>query len=177
MTTVKEQLIKIATNTVQKSGINALTMRELGDAVGIKSSSVMYHFKSKDGLICELVNSYSEGFTLYLEELSNTYNDPKTRLLKFVDIFEEVLKDGKFCLCGMLASQNENLDDLTRDKTRSFFTASEIWVSQALNDEQNEAYLAKVIISSLEGAMLLDKLDEKTQRLDAVRAWLKTLFQ
>jgi len=176
MNTVKDKLIEIATDTVQKSGINALTMRELGDAVGIKSSSVMYHFKSKDGLMYELVSSYSEGFTLYLEELTKTYTDPQTRLLKFIDIFEDVLKDGKFCLCGMLASQNENLDILTRDKTREFFDASEVWVEKALTKEQNDVSLAKVIISSLEGAMLLDKLDEKTQRLNAVRTWLKSLF-
>ena len=176
MDTVKDKLIEIATDTVQKSGINALTMRELGNAVGIKSSSVMYHFKSKDGLMYELVSSYSEGFTLYLENLTKKYSDPQTRLHKFIDIFEDVLKDGKFCLCGMLASQNENLDILTRDKTREFFAVSEVGVEETLTKEQNDVLLAKVIISSLEGAMLLDKLDEKTQRLNAVRAWLKTLF-
>ena len=176
MDTVKDKLIEIATDTVQKSGINALTMRELGNAVGIKSSSVMYHFKSKDGLMYELVSSYSEGFTLYLENLTKKYSDPQTRLHKFIDIFEDVLKDGKFCLCGMLASQNENLDILTRDKTREFFAVSEVWVEETLTKEQNDVLLAKVIISSLEVAMLLDKLDEKTQRLNAVRAWLKTLF-
>jgi len=175
MNNIKEDLIKIATNTVQKSGINALTIRNLGVSVGIKSSSVMYHFKSKDGLLYELINNYADGFSQYLENLSLEYEDPKTRLLKFVDVFEAVLKDGKFCLGGMLASQNDSLDILTKEKTKSFFKEAEKWIAKTIEDKENSSSLAKVIISSLEGAMLLDKLDEQTQRLDAVRSWLKNL--
>lgn len=180
MSKIKEDLIQIAMQTVQKSGIHALTIRELGEAVGIKSSSVMYHFKSKDGLIQELINSYSQSLIKYLEELNNTDLNSKDKLLKFVDIFETTLKDNKFCLAGMLASQNDNLDLITKEKTKEFFTYAENWIyetlinKETLKSDMDLKLTAKVIISSLEGAMMLDKLDESSQRLNAIKEWIKS---
>jgi len=176
MNEIKENLIQIATNTVQESGISALTMRELGEAVGIKSSSVMYHFKSKDGLLLELVNSYNSTFTQFLDEITRTHEQAIVRLLKLVDILESILKEGKFCLCGMLASQSTSLDLETKETIRKFFQASQQWVATTLNHRDDADVLAMVVISSLEGAMLLDKLDEQTQRIEAVRTWVKSLF-
>lgn len=175
MSTIKEDLIQIAMKKIQISGIHSLTMRELGETVGIKSSSVMYHFKSKDGLIQEIINTYSEGFILYLEELNKMNLEPKDKLDKFVDIFESNVKENKFCLAGMLASQKDNIDETSVEKTRKFFNYAQEWVSKNLRNSENSQDLAKIIISSLEGAMMLDKLDEKTERLNAVRVWIKTL--
>lgn len=175
MSEVKDKLIQIAMQTIQKSGINSLTMRELGEAVGIKSSSVMYHFKNKDGLIETLLQTYSEGFFTYLDELNRTCLDKKQRLNKFVDIFEGVLNEDKFCLCGMLAAENESLDKTTSQNTQNFFQETQKWIASNLEDEVNSEEMAMVIISSLEGALLLDKLDAKAQRLNAVRSWIRRL--
>ena len=60
MNETKEKLIKIAITTIQKYGINGLTIRALGNTVGIKSSSVLYHFNNKDGLLNELIKVYNE---------------------------------------------------------------------------------------------------------------------
>jgi len=176
MSTIKEDLVQIATQTVQKSGINSLTIRELGETVGIKSSSVMYHFKSKDGLLQELIKSYTEGFVHYLDALNNEYTDKSVRLDKFVDVFESVLKDEKFCLAGVFASQNKNLDTVTAQKTLDFFEYAQNWIASNLNDETNSIQTAGVVISSLEGAMMLDKLDGTTTRLNSVRQWIKSLY-
>ena len=57
---MKEKLISIATDTVQRAGVHAITMRNIGSAAGIKSSSVMYHFKNKMGYFRKLpVHIYS----------------------------------------------------------------------------------------------------------------------
>jgi len=175
MSEVKDKLINIAMNTIQKSGINSLTMRELGDAVGIKSSSVMYHFKNKDGLIEILLQTYSDFFFNYLDELNRTYSDKKQRLDKFVDIFEGVLNEDKFCLCGMLAAENESLDERTSQNTQNFFQEAQKWISANLQNQTNADEMAMIIISSLEGALLLDKLDASTARIKAVRTWIKSL--
>jgi len=175
MSDIKDKLINIAMDTIQRSGINSLTMRELGEAVGIKSSSVMYHFKNKDGLIEALLKTYSKGFFEYLEEINRTYKDKKTRLDKFVDIFESVFEDDKFCLCGMLAAENESLDDLISQNTQNFFQETQKWISANLENNKNADEIAMVIISSLEGALLLDKLDSHSARINAVRLWIKSL--
>jgi len=175
MSEVKDKLIQVAMQTIQKSGINSLTMRELGEAVGIKSSSVMYHFKNKDGLIEILLQTYSDVFFKYLDELDRSYQDKKERLDKFVDIFEGVLDEDKFCLCGMLAAENESLDETTSQNTKDFFQRTQKWIALNLDGQNNSAEMAMVIISSLEGALLLDKLDAKSKRINAVRIWIKSL--
>lgn len=175
MTTIKDDLIQIAMQKVQESGINSLTIRELGETVGIKSSSVMYHFKSKNGLLQELIKSYRKEFGIYLEELNTKYDDQFTRLDKFIDAFEMPLKDGKFCLAGVFAAENKSLDLTTAQLTGDFFVFVEDWISLNLIGCENPKEMAGVILSSLEGAMMLDKLNENTERLDGVRRWIKSL--
>jgi TetR/AcrR family transcriptional repressor of nem operon len=172
---IREELIKIATSTIQKSGIHKLTIRDLGNAVNIKSSSVMYHFKNKDGLMYELVKTYNENFFTYLNEINKKYANPKKRLDKLVDLFEDVLNEDKLCLCGMLASESDNLDVLSKEQTKDFFTNLEKWIEDNLNLIKIDKNLAKVIVSSLEGAMLVDKLESTNIRMKAVRQWLKNL--
>ncbi len=103
MSEIREKLIKNAINTIQKYGIHKLTIRELGKAVDIKSSSVMYHFKSKDILMTELVKAYSEQFYIYLDEINQNTSDPKERINKLIDLYEGTIRDEKLCLCGMIA--------------------------------------------------------------------------
>ena len=175
MSTIKEDLVRLATQKVQNSGINSLTIRELGESVGIKSSSVMYHVKSKDFLLQEMIKSYSDGFVLYLETLNKENHDKAIRLDKFVDIFESELRNDKFCLAGMFASENKILDDATAKITSDFFEYAKNWIAQNLKDELNTMQMSSVIITSLEGAMMLDKLNGTTKYLSAVRVWIKSL--
>lgn len=175
MSDIKDDLIKIATQTIQKSGINKLTMRELGNAVNIKSSSVMYHFKSKDGLMSELVKVYNENFFQYLSEINGQVKEPKKRLEKLVTLFESVLEEDKLCLCAMLASESDNLDDITKEQIQEFFINLDKWTESNLILMNLDKSLSKVIMSSLEGAMLIDKLENKNIRLKAIKLWIQSL--
>jgi len=171
----REDLIKIATNTIQKSGINKLTMRELGNAANIKSSSVMYHFKNKDGLMNELVKVYNENFFNYLEEINIQTIEPKKRLEKLVNLFESVLEEDKLCLCGMLASESDNLDITSKEYLKEFFFNLDEWIEKNLILLNLDKSLSKVISSSLEGALLVDKLENKNIRLQAIKQWIRSL--
>jgi len=171
----KEKLIKIAISTIQKYGIHGLTIRELGNAVGIKSASVLYHFNNKDGLLNELIKVYNENFFQLLDEIEKKESKPLKRLDDLVSIFESVLDEDKICLCGMLASDNEILDEITKEQTKQFFNDIEKWIEKSLMEHGSNKNLAKVIISSLEGAMLIDKLYNESTRLKEIRVWIKTL--
>ena len=175
MNETKERLINIAIDTIQKYGINGLTLRDLGNAVGIKSASVLYHFKNKDGLLNNLIEVYNENFFLHLDEIDRKYTNPRERLNALVLLFEGVLDEDKLCLCGMLASDNEILDDITKNQTHNFFDRVEQWIEKNILELGLDKNLSKIIISSLEGAMLIDKLYNKSERLKAVRVWIQTL--
>jgi len=175
MSRVKEKMIEIATETAQKAGLRAITMRELGDAVGIKSSSVMYHFHSKDGLLQVIASSYTDLFFKRLDEIEVTYPHPKKRLKELVGLFEAALHEDKMCLCGILAAESAELDHATQNTTQEFFQRMESWITSQLKKADADPTLAPLIVSSLEGAMLLDRLDGKSKRLKAVQNWLVSL--
>jgi len=172
---MKEKLINIATDTVQRAGVHAITMRELGCAAGIKSSSVMYHFENKNGLLQEISSSYQQHFFERLDEIKTTIDNPAERLQSLVGLFEEGLIEEKICLCGMMAAEFDNLDDRTQATIKRFFFRLEAWVATQLSDAEANPEAAPLIVSSLEGAMLLDRLDNESVRLKAVREWLITL--
>jgi len=166
---MKEKLISIATDTVQKAGIHAITMRDLGSAAGIKSSSVMHHFENKNGLLQEISSSYLQLFFERLEKIKTTIDNPDERLQSLVGLFEASLDAEKMCLCGMMAAEFANLDNKSQATTKLFFLRLEKWVAiQLLNSDANPE-ASTLIVSSLEGAMLLDRLDNKNVRLKAVR--------
>ena len=175
MSDTKDRLIDYATQTVQSLGIHALTIRDLGERAGIKSSSVMYHFKNKNGLIEELTSVYHDAFFEELNRIQKIHTDPFVRLDKLVKIFQTVLEEDKLCLCGMLASESATINDATKERTKQFFIQLEIWVKLNLEKAEVDVKLAKVIISSLEGAILLDKLGNRREHLNAVQYWIKSL--
>src|ERR1700761_8876691 len=59
---VREATMAAARLSVQKDGYNALSYRDLAAEVGVKSSSVHYHFPTKAHLAEALVARYSEDF-------------------------------------------------------------------------------------------------------------------
>lgn len=174
---MKDELIKVAMKTVQESGINGLTMRELGKQVGIKSSSVMYHFQSKDALIFDLMDTYTQNFSSYLEELDASYDDPKIKLIKLVEVFEGCLEQNKLCLAGVIASQSENVDYVTQEKTSEFFQIATAFIEKNLQSVKNSEGLPDIVISALQGALMLDRLDKKAHRLDHIKNWLSGFFE
>jgi len=180
MKQIKDKLKQIATETAQKSGVGAVTFRELGKAVGIKSSSVVYHFENKDGLLYEIVTDYRDSFFQEINNIDNKFNTADQKLAALTDIFLSVVVEGKFCLCGMLASDANALDDKTRQFVRGFFNELEQWVTEVIASHAslNNALapgLAQIIVSGLEGAMLLDKTDGTTARLTAMKGWIASL--
>ncbi len=175
----KETLKQIATDAVQRSGVQSMTIRDLGSAVGIKSSSVMYHFRSKKGLIREIAEDYVAAVFDELHDIQTRETRAGDRLLGLVGIFERMLEQDRMCLCGVLAADAQELDEQTQELVEGFFDRLERWVAGILQEQKggdlgrNEARRqARVILASLEGALLLDKSEGTPKRLAAVRSWV-----
>lgn len=177
MSEIRTKLINIAIDTIRKSGIHKLTIRDLGQAVNIKSSSVMYHFKSKDELMSELVKTYNEQFFDYLNEINLTTINPKERINKLIDLYEASLKDDKLCLCGVIATESENLDSNTKSLIIEFFNYLENWLKENLILLNKDQLLAKLILSGLNGAMIIDNLNQhKINYLEATRSIIDNML-
>jgi TetR/AcrR family transcriptional repressor of nem operon len=99
--------------------------------------------------------------------------------MAFVDLFEQAAAGDRVCLCGMLAAELSALDDRNRALLARFFELVEAWLvgrlkrsRDALGLKLPPAKLAAVILSGLEGALLLDRVHRAGQHLDAQRQWI-----
>ena len=70
----KERIIYEALNLFSTKGFDAISVRDIAKAVGIKASSLYNHFKNKQDIFDTIINKYSEHVKKFLERIT-PYND------------------------------------------------------------------------------------------------------
>lgn len=180
----REKLEDNALEAVQVGGLKSLSFRTLAEEIGIKSSSVHYHFPDKSALANALIERYSEEFFRALRDIGNKRWKLRRKIKAFIEIFESVAEQNKLCLCGMMAAEVELLDDSNRALLVDYFKDTEKWIIQLLDEHQDEidtdlssAVLARSILSGLEGALLLDRVVDDKQRLKAQKELYLSFFK
>lgn len=174
MSDKRKQLTNVATDIVQQGGLQSLSFRTLADSVGIKSSSVHYHFPEKSDLARSLIEQYSLAFFDQLQLMTTQRAGLKKRISGFIAVFESVASDNKLCLCGMLAAEVEQLSAENRQLLDLFFHKMERWLVELLSAYPDEIQctlshrkLARVLISGLEGGLLLDRISGGSRHVKA----------
>ena len=183
MSVNKMRLEEVATDIVQRSGTAGISFRKLADEIGIKSSSVHHHYPEKSDLIQTIIASYSENFLAQLKEIENRRGKLQSKLTRFIDLFDQVADEEKFCLCGMMAAELGLLDQSSIQLLKKFFTDVEDWLESLLAAHRSElvcsnntGVLAKNIISGLEGALLSDRVFGNKERIKSQRKRILTLI-
>jgi TetR/AcrR family transcriptional repressor of nem operon len=147
---------------VQSRGYNALSFRELGKEVGVKSASIHYHFPTKDDLAVALARRYTEDLNLYLQQLTATVTGVHDRMTAYAEIFRgALLKSNRMCLCGMLAAERDDLSAEVQAEVSKFNAANVSWLSEVLAAHDSSMSTdatqrrAFAILSAIEGAQLV----------------------
>lgn len=182
MDSTRDGLVKVASRTVRRGGSAALNFRDLGRAVGVKSSTVHYYFPTKADLLREIAAEYTTQFIAALDQRTRDSNSLKQDLLALVDLFVGAQGEKLSCLCGMLATEAELLDPKVRSTVNDFFARLQDWVIQRAKvwDERrpgglSPAKFADFVVSLLEGSLLLSRLDAHKASLAAARDWVQRL--
>lgn len=180
----REEITKLATRTAQRDGLRSVSFRQLADEIGIKSASVHYHFPTKPDLAQALVTEYTEDFIQHLADIERRSDSLIARLDALTEVFDAVVKKQNLCLCGMLAAELTTLNAETHKALQKFFSLLEKWVENAFKRYPQEIaldltpeQLARIFVSGLEGAMLLDRIEDDGKRIDAFRQLARTLTQ
>jgi TetR/AcrR family transcriptional repressor of nem operon len=179
----REKLEDNALNAVQIGGLKSLSFRTMAKEIGIKSSSVHYHFPDKSDLARALIERYSEEFFHALKDIGNKRWKLRRKIKAFIEIFESVAEQKKLCLCGMLAAELEQLDQSNRALLAEYFIGTEKWITNLLDEHRDEVktdisstVLARSMLSGLEGALLLDRVLDEKQRLKAQKELFMSFF-
>lgn len=162
--TTAERILDCAQERLQRRGYNAVSYGNLADELDLTTAAIHYHFPSKADLVQTLVQRYRRTNAQKRARLCEQYKTLRDRLVHYVELFSETMYGGGFCLCGVLAADEETLPPEVQREVRQFFTEQEDWLTETLNDgTQNGGGLpgctsprdaARVFLAAVEGGML-----------------------
>jgi TetR/AcrR family transcriptional repressor of nem operon len=175
------QILDIAERLVQMRGFNGFSYADVAAELGVTKASLHYHYRSKAELGEALVTRYSRRFGASLQEIEARHSNASDRLAEYARLYADVLRSHRMCLCGMLAADYETLTEPIRGKVLHFFDENEAWLERVLESGRDEGTLefvgparetAQVIMSGLEGAMLVARSYGEIERFEAAAARL-----
>jgi len=169
------RILDVAERLVQTRGFNGFSYADIAEALDVTKASLHYHFPSKADLGRRLIERYEQAFLKVLKGIDAAAAAPREKLRRYARIYADVLRDNRMCLCGMLASDYATLPKAMKDEVRHFFDENEQWLvavleqgrkSSALQFKGSPLDLARVIVGSLEGAMMLARSYGEPARFD-----------
>ncbi len=186
-TETRDFVLDVAQEFVQTRGFNAFSFRDVAEQVGIKTASIHYYFPTKSELCRALIARQREQVKAVLAEIDFEEKDPRKKLFRYVAVYKSTLEIGnRMCMCGMLAAEFTTLDSPIVEELRSSFDDHESWLTQVLTAGLSTGAIqcsgsareeARLLVSSLEGAMLVARAYEDTTRFeDASRFLLRRLI-
>jgi TetR/AcrR family transcriptional repressor of nem operon len=161
----KIEILDLAQEIIQKRGYNAFSYADLANAVGIRKASIHHYFPSKADLGLAVIRRYREAFAYLLNAINNREKTGLAKLERYASLYEDVLLEGRLCLCGMLATDIETLPKPLQKELRKFFTDNMDWLVQVLQShfstkkitDKRFHDMASLIISTLQGATNIAK--------------------
>ena len=172
-----ERILELAERLVQTRGYNGFSYADIAAALKVTKASLHYHFPAKSELGRRLIGRYERNFLAALEAIERKVKSPREKLRRYAGIYAEVLRDGRMCLCGMLAAEYATLPKAMQQELRHFFDENERWLGAVLEQGRRAGELefsgaarevARLLVSSLEGAMMLARSHGDVRRFRAM---------
>lgn len=151
-TPIIDQLLDAAELRARTSGYDGFSFRDLASDVGIKSSSVHYHFPTKAHIGQALMRRYQARTFDLLGEAGQV--DAIVAISRLVEIFRASALSKKMCLCGAFGATHGGIPEEVRDIVKSYQESLLSWIECV--DRNSELPMRPVsILSLLEGALLM----------------------
>jgi TetR/AcrR family transcriptional regulator, transcriptional repressor for nem operon len=175
------RILDIAEELVQARGFNGFSYADIAAEVGISKAALHYHFPGKADLGLALITRYAERFTESLAGIDRANATPTDRLTAYAGLYDQVLQRGGMCLCGVLAAEYQTLPVPMQAAVAAFFEANENWLEKVLEEGRQDASLrftgaarqtAQLVVACLEGAMLVARPGQDSDRVRSVAASL-----
>ena len=176
-----DRILDVAEHLVQVQGFNGFSYADIAAELKITKASLHYHFATKAELGTRLIARYHGRFQAALDAIDRESEGAPDKLRRYAQLYADVLRRNRMCLCGMLASDFATLPKPMKDGVRLFFDANEAWLTKVVQEGRRARELrpdgeaqetARMVVSSLEGAMLVARSYGEAQRFEAASARL-----
>lgn len=163
----EEKILDLAEELAQTRGFNGFSYADIAPRLGVTKASLHYHFPSKADLGKALVRRYRRDFEHALEAIVAGSAKAPARLLRYLELYDAVMRNGRMCLCGMFAAEYATLPPPMQDELRAFFEMNERWLAAVLDAGRRAGELdfrssparrAAMLLGALEGLMLVARV-------------------
>jgi TetR/AcrR family transcriptional repressor of nem operon len=149
MNDVANAIMDAAERRIRYGGFSGFSFREIAADVGVKSSSVHYHFPTKETLAAAVVHRYTDRVAAFVAEQIAAGQDPVT---VWTGAFRSSLETNVgMCLGGILGAGVRDLPAEVAVEVRRFFNVCLSMIEAEGLSPDNAAQL----LAKLEGAMLV----------------------
>jgi TetR/AcrR family transcriptional regulator, transcriptional repressor for nem operon len=179
------RILDIGERLVQVRGFNGFSYADVAAELDMTKAALHYHFPGKAELGRALIERYTERFVAALADIDERIPEAPAKLDAYAGLYADVLRGQRMCLCGMLAAEYQTLPDPMRAAVIAFIDANEAWVERVLTEGRragtialagNAADAARLIVSGLEGAMLVARPYGDVTRFDTAADGLLASF-
>jgi TetR/AcrR family transcriptional regulator, transcriptional repressor for nem operon len=157
-------ILDAAERLVQSRGFNGFSYADVAAELQLTKAALHYHFAGKAELGEALIDRYADRFAQALAALDASPIGAPAMLEAYANLYLDVLRDKRMCLCGMLAAEYQTLPQPMRDAVIQFFDANEAWLERVVEQGHRDGTIqlagsaqetARAIVGGLEGAMLV----------------------
>lgn len=182
-----EKILDISEHLLQSRGFNAMSYRDISEALGLRKASIHYHFPSKSDLGAAVMARYRERLEVAMSAADPHRHRSAWELLEFY--FQPYLSfagtPDKVCLSGSLAGE---FPALPRDMQRlvaAFFLDHQAWLAKVLKRgkelgeftfEGHAERFARFIFQALQGALLVKRASGDIEQVHDAIAVIKSLL-
>lgn len=152
-----------AEKRMRLGGFNGFSFREVASDVGVKSSSVHYHFPTKENLAAAVIRRRAKDMSERMDEEFATNPDPVSAWSK---VFRTTLTENRMCACIVLGAAHLDSPSEVALAVKNFFRMCiDKLVGQGLTEER-----AAELLSTLSGAMILANALGEVEAFDQATA-------
>lgn len=175
------RIIEVAADLFHKQGVHATSPDEIIEASSTGKGQFYYYFKSKEGLVHEVLQTHLEAIRTGAARVNyeiNSWQDLEQWFQAHIDLQKRfnMTRGCPFGTVGNELTENDGLirQDLTllfeimKNKLATFFVKEK--AKGRLSKDANEQHLAAFCVAAIQGAMLMGKIERNSQPVEvAVR--------
>ena len=175
--TTADRVLDLAESLAQTRGFHGFSYGDVATELGITRAALHYYFPSKAELGVARIHRYHQRFRARLDEMTASSSSPAQCVEQYAEIYRALFANGRMCLCGMLAAEFETLGEPLRPALVAFFDTSYDWLAATLTAGRDSGTIrfagearetAELVVSTLEGAMLVNRPVGNAVRFDDV---------
>lgn len=173
----EQRILDVATELIQTRGYSAISYHDIAERLGIRKASIHYYFPGKADLGKAVIERYRASFQALLDAIIADPDIPTTEALqRYCEPFRLVVNTrDHVCLCAALAGEILAMPEDMQVAVEDFFSTHQRWIEAILSRglargdvvlRAPAAATARLIFSSLQGAVLICRAIHDTSQLD-----------